>query len=217
MKRVLIAAAVLCLSIAAPLAQTIPTPIPTGTTGTETTAIVNCGVQGSPACTPPIAAPAATQNTITTTGPVSSTTKIETGTIAGEAILWVGSVFGTTIGAALTALILRLLKNAGFAGSEVLRQKLQDMIVNGLNAGAAQAADALKDKGQIEVKNEVVAKTVKYVQAHGAETLKKLGLDPTSPAAVEAIKARIETAINDPAAPTPPALDPEPAEPKAAA
>jgi len=108
-----------------------------------------------------------------------------------------------------------LLKNAGFAGNEILRQRLQDMIVNGLNAGAAAAADKLKDKGQIEVKNEVVAKAVDYVQAHGADTLKQLGIDPASSSAVEAIKARIETAINDPATPTPPALDPVDA-PKAA-
>lgn len=163
----------------------------------------------------PAGTQAATQNTITTTGPVTSTTKIETGTLAGQAILWVGSVFGTTIGAALTALILRMMKNAGFAGSEMLRQKLQDMIVNGLNAGAQAAADKLKNKGDIDVKNAVVASTVEYVQAHGADTLKQLGIDPNSNAAVEAIKARIETAINDPASPTPPALDPA-AAPKAA-
>lgn len=152
-------------------------------------------------------APTATQNTITTTGPVTSTTKIEAGTLAGEAILWVGSVFGTTIGAALTALILRLMKNAGFQGSEILRQRLQDMIVNGLNAAAQSAADGLKNKGDIEVKNALVAKTVEYVKAHGADTLKELGVDPNSNAAIDAIKARIETAINDPAAPTPPVLD----------
>jgi len=160
--------------------------------------------QATPAPTPP----AVTQNTVTTTGPVTSETTINTGTIAGQALMWVASVFGTTIGAALTALLLRLMKNAGFAGSELLRQKLQDMIVNGLNAGAQQAADALKDKGQIQVKNAVVASTVQYVQAHGADTLKQLGIDPNSNIAVEAIKARIETAINDPATPTPAILDP---------
>jgi hypothetical protein len=62
----------------------------------------------------------------------------------------------------------------------------------------------------------VVASTVAYVQDHGADTLKKLGIDPNSNIAVDAIKARIETAINDPAAPTPPVLDPT-AAPKVAA
>jgi hypothetical protein len=156
---------------------------------------------------PAVAAPA-TQNTITTTAPVTSSTTIDVGTYAGQALMWVASTFGVVIGGALTKLILQWAKNAGFVGSEILRQKLQDMIVNGMNAGAREAADSLKDKAQIEVKNAVVASTVQYVQAHGADTLKQLGIDPTSPIAVEAIKARIETAINDPAAPTPAVLDP---------
>jgi hypothetical protein len=148
-----------------------------------------------------------TQNTVTTSGPVSSQTTISVGTYAGQAIMWVGAVFGTTIGAALTSLLIQMMRNAGVAGSELLRGKLQDIIVNGLNAGAKMASDSLKDKGQIEIKNAVVASTVAYVQDHGADTLKKLGIDPNSNIAVDAIKARIETAINDPATPTPPILD----------
>lgn len=219
MNRFIVSAAFLLAFVAAPMAQTaspsspgLPVAPPIGTIAPNNDHVLGA-TQAAPQAALPT--PVATQNTITTSGPVTSTTKIETGTYAGQAILWVGSVFGTTIGAALTALILRLLKNAGVAGSEVLRQKLQDMIVNGLNAGAQQAADALKDKGQIEVKNEIMAKTVEYVQAHGADTLKELGVDPNSNAAVDAIKARIETAINDPATPTPPILDPT-AAPKAA-
>lgn len=210
MKRFAIAASLLILFVSAPMAQTAAAPEAAVSATPSNTQIV------PPA---PVAAPAqpvATQNTITTSGPVTSTTKIETGTIASQAILWVGSVFGTSIGAALTALLMKLLKNAGFTGNEILRQKLQDMIVNGLNAGAQQAADSLKSKGQIEIKNAVVAKTVAYVQAHGADTLKQLGVDPNSNAAVDAIKARIETAINDPAAPTPAVLDEHAAALKAA-
>jgi hypothetical protein len=52
---------------------------------------------------------------------------------------------------------------------------------------------------------------VAYVQDHGADAIKTLGLDPQSGAAVEAIKARIETAIADPTIPTPKILDPTPA------
>lgn len=145
--------------------------------------------------------------TITTSAPVTSSTKIDVGTYAGQALMWVASVFGSTIGAALTALILRLLKNAGIQGSEMLRSKLQDIIVNGLNAGAREASARLQDRGQIDVKNVAVANAVTYVQQHGADTLKQLGIDPTGPEAIEAIKARIETAINDPTVPTPPILD----------
>lgn len=132
---------------------------------------------------------------------------IETGTLGGQVLLWVMSAFGTTIGAALTAYILRVLKNAGVQGTELLRSKLQDIIINGLNLGAKEFAADLQGKGTIEVKNAVVARAVVYAQDHGAETLTALGINPTSPEAVEAIKARIETAINDPVAPTPPVLD----------
>jgi len=162
----------------------------------------------APAVEQQVAPVAATQNTITTTGPVSSKTTIDVGTYAGQALMWIAAVFSPIIGTVLTKWLLQLAANAGVQGTELLRSKLQDMIVNGLNAGAQAAADKLKDKDQIEVKNAVVAWTVQYVQAHGADTLKQLGLDPTSPQAIEAIRARIETAINDPAASTPPVLDP---------
>ena len=162
----------------------------------------------APAVEQQVAPVAATQNTITTTGPVSSKTTIDVGTYAGQALMWIAAVFSPIIGTVLTKWLLQLAANAGVQGTELLRSKLQDMIVNGLNAGAQAAADKLKDKDQIEVKNAVVASTVQYIQAHGADTLKQLGLDPTSPQAIEAIRARIETAINDPAAPTPPVLDP---------
>lgn len=133
---------------------------------------------------------------------------VPTGDYAGDALKWVAATFGTTIGAALTAWLMRLLKNAGVQGTELLRAKLQDVVVNGLNLAAKEAADHLQGKGTVEVKNEIAARAVEYAQQHGAETLKALGVDPTSAAAVEAIKARIETAINDPATPTPPAMDP---------
>lgn len=162
---------------------------------------------------PALAQQAAQSTSITTTAPISAQTTIDVGTYAGQALQWVAAVFGTTIGAALTGLLLRLMKNAGIQGTELLRAKLQEIIVNGLNAGAAVAAQQLQGRAEIEVKNNVVAATVSYVQDHGADTLKALGLDPASDTAVEAIKARIETAINDPAAPTPPVLDEKPAAP----
>lgn len=145
---------------------------------------------------------------VTTTGPVTSATTIDTGTMAGQALMWVASVFGTTIGGVITMWLWKLFSLAGLQVSETLRAKLQEIIVNGLNAGAKVEADHLQGKGVIEVKNDIVARAVTYTQAHGAETLKALGLDPTSDRAVEAIKARIETAIADPSAPTPAVLAP---------
>lgn len=132
---------------------------------------------------------------------------IDTGTIAGQAVAWMIATFGTTIGAALTALIIRYLKNAGIVGADLLRDKLQRIIVNGLNAGGKMAEDQMVGHGKIEVQNAIVAHAVDYVQAHGADTMKALGMDPTSPEAIESIKARIATAVADPNVPTPPVMD----------
>lgn len=132
---------------------------------------------------------------------------VDTGTVAGQVLTWVAATFGTTIGAVGTALLVRMMNNAGIIGANLLSEKLQSIIVNGLNAGAAEAAQALAGKGQVEIKNAAVASAVTYVQAHGADTLKALGFDPTSAEAVSAIKARIQTAIVDPNTPTHPALD----------
>ena len=46
------------------------------------------------------------------------------------------------------------------------------------------------------------------MQAHGADELKQLGVDPYDNAAIDLIKARIQTAIADPAQPTPAVMDP---------
>jgi hypothetical protein len=99
--------------------------------------------------------------------------------------------------------------------SDAARSRLQDIIVNGLNVGAAQVAQNLAGKDQVQIKNETVAHAIAYAQTHGADAIKQLGLDPQSGAAVEAIKARIETAIADPATPTPSMLDPSPVVPVA--
>ena len=67
--------------------------------------------------------------------------------------------------------------------------------------------DALKRIIAAMAQDAIVAQAVAYTQEHGAETIKALGLDPQSGAAVEAIKAHIETAIADPMVPTPKVLD----------
>lgn len=155
-----------------------------------------------------------TQNTVTTSGPVSSTTTIETGTIAGQVLTWVAAAFATAVGSVLTVWLIRLMKLAGVQGADLLRDKLQEVIINGLNAAAAAGAKELQGKDPITIKNAIVADAVAYTQDHAAETIKALGLDPNSGAAVEAIKARIETAITDPTVPTPPVLSPSlPAKP----
>lgn len=158
---------------------------------------------------------AATQNTITTTAPVSSNTTISVGTLAGEVLTWAATAFGSVLATVFAAWGVRLFKLAGVQMTDAMRDRLQQIILNGLNAAAKDEAANLAGKDQVAVKNSVVAGAVAYTQAHGAETIKALGLDPKSGDAVEAIKARIETAIADPNTPTPAVLDP-PVVPKAA-
>lgn len=154
------------------------------------------------------ASPTATQNTITTTGPVASETTISVGTLAGQALNWIAVVFAGPIGGMVVWILVRVLKKLGIDATDALRARLQEMVVNGLNVSAKAAQTELVDKGTIAIKSAVVADAVNYVQVHGADTLKQLGVDPYSNVAIDAIKARIETAIADPATPTPAVLDP---------
>ena len=157
---------------------------------------------------PVAGAPVASQNTITTTAPVSSTTTISTGTLAGEVLTWLAAAFSLPIGTLLTFWLKRLFTLAGVQVTQQMSDQLDRTITNGLNAAAANVAATAEGKGQIQIKNEIVGQAVAYAQDHRAETIKALGLDPQSGAAVQAIKARIETLVNDPAVPTPAVLDP---------
>lgn len=156
-----------------------------------------------------------TQNTVTTTGPVSSNTTISVGTLGGQVLTWLAAAFGSVLASVFTAWGIRLFKLAGVQISDAARARLQEIILNGLNAGAKQVSQDLDGKAPVQVKNAVVAQAIAYTQAHGAESIKALGLDPQSGEAVEAIKARIETAIADPTVPTPSVLD-APSAPKSA-
>lgn len=153
----------------------------------------------------------AAQTTIATNAPVVTT--IEGGNLIGQAAVWIATVFGGSLAAVASAWVWRLFRLAGIQASDALRARLDEFVVNGLNFGARALADQTAGRARIEVKNAVVGEAVKYVQAHGAETLTALGINPTSDKAVEAIKARIETALVDPAKPTPPSITPPPVAP----
>ena len=183
-----------------PLTSTTQTNIPMRTfaPGPTTTLVNTPGTVAS--------APAVTQNTVSTTGPVQSNTTISVGTLAGQILNWIMVAFGPVIGSMVVWILVRVLKKLGIDATDALRARLQDIVVNGMNSGAAQIEKNMQGKDPIDIKNAVVASAVTYTQAHAAETIKALGLDPQSGAAVEAIKAKIETAINDPNVATPPVL-----------
>lgn len=160
-----------------------------------------------PAAVVTVPGPAATTNTVTTTGPVTSDTTISVGTLAGQVLTWVVAVFGVPIGSLLTAWLYRLFQQAGVTMTDSMRARLQEMVVNGLNIGVAKATAGMTGKAPVQIKNEAVEHAIDYVQLHGANELKALGFDPSSNIAVDAIKARIETAITDINTPTPKVLD----------
>lgn len=169
------------------------------------TTLPNPSTSNLPVVIPPLSP--ATQNTVTTSGPVSSNTTISVGTLAGQFLAWATLAFGSVLSTLLGTLIYRGLKLVGVKISDAARARLGDIILNAINFGAKKAEEDLAGKDPVEIKNAAVALAVAYTQAHGADTIKTLGLDPTSGAAVEAIKARIQTAIADPAVPTPAVLD----------
>jgi hypothetical protein len=133
---------------------------------------------------------------------------VSTGTLAGDVLTWLIAAFGTPIAGFLVLYLKRLATLAGVKVSQAMSDKLNEIILNGLNAGAAGADERLKGEADVEIKSAIMQHAVEYAQTHGADTIKALGLDPQSGSAVEAIRARAATLVADPATPTPAALDP---------
>jgi hypothetical protein len=156
---------------------------------------------------------------VQTSAPVTTTTVVKGGDLAASLIEWLKVAFGTTIGAAVLWGITKALQLMGIKATDLQKAQLQAIVVNGLNAGAAKLQTSLRDNRALDItsKSQIVNEALAYTQAHGAETIRALGLDPKSGDAVEAIKARIETALNDPNTPTPPAITPDSGKSKGAA
>jgi hypothetical protein len=141
---------------------------------------------------------------------------VSVGTMAGQALDWVVTCFAVPIGGLLSALLWRAFQHIGIQMTDATRERLMDAVVHALNLGAKRAEAELAGKGQITIKNATIAHAVQYVQENNAADLKALGVDPYSNAAVDRIKARIETAVTDVNLPTPKILDaPSPALPEA--
>ena len=133
---------------------------------------------------------------------------ISLGDIGVQIIAWLAATFGTALATVATAWLMKKLAIADGEAKDQARARLQEIIVNGLNFGAAEAEKSLQGAGKIEIKNAIEQRAIEYVKLHGADTLKSLGAKEWSDQLVEVIKARMATAITDPATPTPPALSP---------
>jgi hypothetical protein len=148
--------------------------------------------------------------TVQTSAPITSTTVVKGGDLAAQIISWLQVAFGGTIGTVALYIFVRGLNYIGIKITEENKSQLQGIIVNGINAAAAKAETQLRGNPNLDinVKSQIIADAVGYAQDHGAEVIRALGLDPKSGEAVEAINARIQTALNDPTVPTPATITP---------
>jgi hypothetical protein len=147
-------------------------------------------------------------NTTTPTAPTSVTTVVKGGSFAADVLEWLKVIFVPIVGGLLVGIAFKVMSFFGVKVEDSNRAQLQSIIVNGLNQAAAKAEGQLRanPKLDIDVKSQVISDAIAYTQEHGKDTIKALGLDATDQKAVEAIRARIQTAIIDPLTPTNPAL-----------
>ena len=132
------------------------------------------------------------------------------GQILADIVAWGEAAFGTALAAVATAGIYKFMQWMGIQVTDGQKAQLQAIVVNGLNDAAAKAQTSLRSDVALDIntKNKIINDAVVYAQVHASDTIKALGLDPDSGEAVEAIRARIATALNDPTTPTPPAITP---------
>lgn len=135
---------------------------------------------------------------------------VDVGLFGSQIIAWLVTTFGGVISLAVSAWIFTLVQKMRIQATDKLRERFQQIILSGLSIGAARAEQALQaGSTKVEIKNEAAITAVQYVQEHGAETAKKLGLDVMSSQAVDVVKANIEKMVNDPTVATPPSISPE--------
>jgi hypothetical protein len=138
-----------------------------------------------------------------TAAPAAQPLVVSTGDMAGDVLMYATTAFGTVITGFVVNLLMKIAKKIGINVTDQLRERLSQIVLNGINLGAAEARKDLAGHGGVEIRSAAVAKAIEYTQAHGADTIKALGLDPNSGEAVEAIRARVETMIADPNVATP--------------
>ena len=152
-----------------------------------------------------------TTNTDTPAPPSKVTTVVQGGTWAGAILDWIKVALVPILGTGAVAVFLKVLAYLGIQITSQQSSQLQNIAINGLNSAMDKAAASVRANPNlsIDLKNEVIADAVRYTQDHAKETIKAMGLDPQSGQAVEKIRAKILTVINDPTKPTPPAITPK--------
>lgn len=157
----------------------------------------------------------ATTNTQTTTStptaPASVTTTVKGGTLAADVLQWIQVALAPILGAAIIGLIVKGMSLIGIQTTAQQSEQLARIAVNGINDAMSKAQAGLRGSTAMDIslKGKLMADAVAYTQEHAKETLNAMGLDPKSGKATEAIRAKIETALNDPAKATPAEITPK--------
>lgn len=185
--KLLVVAAALALVVTPAASQTL------STTSSSAGTVGGVAQPGGPIATSVIIPPAGKIVTVDSGGNAT----VSGGSILGEAIMWAALL----VGGGLAALIARWVqvgaKKLGLDMNDDARARLQEIVEHGIALSAQKAQVDLSDKLPLNVKAGVAVNALQYVQAHGADTLKQLGVDPNDPTAIEAVQARIAKAMND--------------------
>jgi hypothetical protein len=105
------------------------------------------------------------------------------GDYAGAILQWMLPIFLPIIAGLAVDLYVKLRTKLGLSTTDSQRDKFQEIVENGVALGAHDVQANLSGKLTYDVKNQVMASAVTYA--------KVLGVDPTSPEAEEAIRARV--------------------------
>lgn len=129
-------------------------------------------------------------------GAPADTTSFSLGTWIANLLGGLVAIFGSVIATFITKWVMAIAKKAGVQATQAVSDRLDEIVKNGLHAGALEAQKSLTGKMNVTTKNEVVARAVQYAQAHGADTIKQLsGLDVGDPKTVTALQARAAKAL----------------------
>jgi hypothetical protein len=128
---------------------------------------------------------------------VEAKTSVAFGDYAGAIVMWMLPILLPVIAAFATDLYVKMRARLGLQTSDAQRAKFQEIVENGVALGAHDAKASLSGKLTFEVKDQIMASAVEYTKAHAAETLNGIGIDPNSPEAVEAIRARAAKMLAD--------------------
>ena len=112
--------------------------------------------------------------------------------IANAAMQWLWPILMPILAGFIVDALIKIRAYFGQTTSDAQRDKLQQIAENGLNL-AQHKLNAVAAGAPLPTKQQIMAEAVDYVQAHGADTIKALGMDPTDPKTVEAIKGHVST------------------------